>query len=149
MPHSRLQQAFETLMERAPSALFQRARALYLNKYPLDGRDSTSPLRLFISEESLDEQVVDGGQEGERLAVVSIKPITMALVHWQQPEPASTSTINSYFKDSWGLTAPQLSPISTPWFRDGGHQSLFTPPEGLIWVRSSPMPEREADAKND
>ena len=35
----RLQQAYATLMERAPSALFRKARQLYLNKYCLDGRE--------------------------------------------------------------------------------------------------------------
>ena len=42
----RLQQAYAALMDRAPSALFRKARQLYLNKYCLDGREPQGPLRL-------------------------------------------------------------------------------------------------------
>ena len=43
-----LQQAYNTLMAKAPGAAFQKARALYLNKYPLPQADSTVPLRLYV-----------------------------------------------------------------------------------------------------
>ena len=39
------------LMERAPSALFRKARQLYLNKYCLDGREPQGPLRLYVQQE--------------------------------------------------------------------------------------------------
>ena len=147
MPVTRLQQAFETLMEHAPSALFKKARALYLCKYPLDGRDSSSALRLFIAQEAIEEQVVGGGSEGERLGVLSIKPVTMALVHWQQAKPASAEAVKDYFQQQWGIDPPELSHQSDAWFREGGHQSLFNPPEGLIWVRSSPMPDQRNESQ--
>ncbi|MEB3157939.1 MAG: hypothetical protein VKK03_00595 [Synechococcus sp.] len=141
MVHSRLQPAFEALMQRAPSALFQKARALYLCKYPLDGRDCNSALRLFVAEETIDEQIVSGGSEGERLVTLSIKPLELALVHWQQSAPANDEDVNNYFQQTWGMEAPPCTPQAEPWFRQGGHQSRFNAPEGLLWLRSSPMPE--------
>lgn len=141
MAHARLQQAFEQLMQRAPSALFKKARALYLCKYPLDGRDCSSPLRLFITEEAVEEDIVTGGSEGERLATVSIRPVELALVHWQQAQPATEEQIKTYFQEQWGLEVPSLTPLQQSWFREGGHQSRFAAPDGLIWLRSSPMPE--------
>ncbi|MGC6483948.1 MAG: hypothetical protein ACON4T_10370 [Synechococcus sp.] len=139
MIHARLQQAFEGLMQRAPSALFKKARALYLCKYALDGRNCSSSLRLFITREAIDEQIVAGGSEGERHVTVSIKPLEMALVHWQHSEPASAEQIKDYFAQQWDLAVPTLQPQSESWFREGGHQSRFAAPKGLIWLRSSPM----------
>ena len=141
MAHARLQQAFEHLMQRAPSALFKKARALYLCKYPLDGRDCSSPLRLFITQEAVEEDIVTGGSEGERLATVSIRPVELALVHWQQAQPATEEQIKTYFQEQWDLEVPTLTPLQQSWFREGGHQSRFAAPDGLIWLRSSPMPE--------
>ena len=143
MPTARLQQAFESLMQRAPSALFRKARTLYLQKYPLDGRDCTSPLRLFVNDETIDEQIVAGSNAGERLAVVTIKPVQLALVHWQKPSAALASDIHAYFQEQWGMEAPALKPQDDPWFRNGGHQSLLRAPEDLIWLRRSPMPDTE------
>ena len=143
MPNARLQQAFETLMQRAPSALFKRARALYLSKYPLDGRDTDSKLRLFVSKEHVEEQIVAGGSEGERLAVVSIKPIELTLVHWHQAAPASQDAQQTYFMEQWGMDVPVLHPNEESWFRESGHQSTLIAPEGLQWVRSSPMPSSD------
>jgi len=143
MPNARLQQAFETLMQRAPSALFKRARSLYLSKYPLDGRDTDRKLRLFVSKEHVEEQIVAGGSEGERLAVVSIKPIELTLVHWHQAAPASQDAQQTYFMEQWGMDVPVLHPQEESWFREGGHQSTLIAPEGLQWVRSSPMPSND------
>ena len=38
-----LQQAYNALMVKAPGAAFQKARALYLNKYPLPQADGSAP----------------------------------------------------------------------------------------------------------
>jgi len=143
MPSTRLQQALETLMQRAPSALFKRARSLYLSKYPLDGRDTSSRLRLFISQENVDEQIVAGGSEGERLAVVSIQAIELTLVHWRHSSPASQEAERAYFRQQWDMDLPALQPREGSWFREGGHQSTFVAPNGLQWIRSSPMPTSE------
>ena len=50
-----LQNAYNALMAKAPGAAFPRARRLYLNKYQLPQSDEKHGLRLFVSEESLDE----------------------------------------------------------------------------------------------
>ena len=44
-------------MSRAPAASFRKARALYLNKYPLPQADEQSPLKLFVCDEQLTETV--------------------------------------------------------------------------------------------
>ena len=147
MVNVRLQQAFETLMQRAPSALFKRARSLYLSKYSLDGRDTTNQLRLFVSKEHVDEQIVPGGNEGERLAVVTVKPLELTLVHWHQPGPASQDAQKTYFKEEWGLELPTLQPLEGSWFREGGHQSTLVAPAGLRWLRSSTLPINDSPAE--
>ena len=45
-----LQQAYNALMVKAPGAAFQKARALYLNKYPLPQADGSALLRRKPSE---------------------------------------------------------------------------------------------------
>ena len=148
MTHARLQTAYEALMQRAPSPLFQKARALYLCKYCLDGRDSTSALRLFIAKERVEEAIVPGVNDGERLAVVSIRPECLALVHWHQPGPPTLEQASNYFQTQWGMELPDLTPHREPWFRMGGHQSQLTPPGDLLWLRSSPMPD-SAEGEKD
>ena len=65
----------------------------------------------------------------------------LALVHWQQAQPATEAQIKTYFQEQWDLEVPTLTPLQQSWFREGGHQSRFAAPDGLIWLRSSPMPE--------
>ena len=57
----RLQEAYEAFMAKAPGAAFQRARALYINKYPLPQNDEDHGLRLYVWNEQLDERVEAGG----------------------------------------------------------------------------------------
>ena len=52
-----LQQAYNALMVKAPGAAFQKARALFLNKYPLPQADGSAPLRLFVCDEQLEESI--------------------------------------------------------------------------------------------
>ena len=52
-----LQQAYNALMVKAPGAAFQKARALYLNKYPLPQADGSAPLRLYVCDERLEESI--------------------------------------------------------------------------------------------
>ena len=52
-----LQQAYNALMVKAPGAAFQKARALYLNKYPLPQADGSAPLRLYVCDEQLEESI--------------------------------------------------------------------------------------------
>ena len=141
MPSSSLQQAFAQLMQSAPSALFPKARRLYLNKFPLDRRDSTSALRLFVANGQVEEQIETASDNAtHRIAVLTIRPLKLALVHWLQAEPASNAAVEDYFTSHWQLDTPALEAQAEAWFREGGHLSLFTAPEGLIWERRSSLP---------
>ena len=137
--HPQLQVALEQLMERAPSALFKRARRLYLDKYPLDGRDCTSALRLFVAEERVEEWVEPDPEAAPsgQIAVVTTKPTLLSLVHWQQNDPASEQICSDYLQNTWGLDPTCFKAFNDPWFRDGGHQKQAQAPNGLIWIRRS------------
>ncbi len=137
--HPQLQVALKQLMERAPSALFKRARRLYLDKYPLDGRDCSSALRLFVAEEQVEESVEPDPEAAPlgRIAVVTTRPTRLSLVHWQQSDPASEQMCSDYLQGTWGLDPSFFKPLNDPWFRNGGHQRQAQAPDGLIWTRRS------------
>ena len=139
----RLQQAYAALMERAPSALFRKARQLYLNKYCLDG-----PLRLYVQQEKAEERIEPCLVEKEprRLAIYTVQPITLALVHWQQPDAAEPA-IQAAYLQQWGLDGIDLRAQNDSWFREGGHHSLLPAPSDLLWRKESLLPElsRELD----
>ena len=137
--HPQLQVALEQLMERAPSALFKRARRLYLDKYPLDGRDCTSALRLFVAEERVEEWVEPDPEAAPsgQIVVVTTKPTRLSLVHWQQNDPASEQICSDYLQNTWGLDPTCFKAFNDPWFRNGGHQKQAQAPDGLIWIRRS------------
>ena len=145
---NRLQQAYAALMERAPSALFRKARQLYLNKYCLDGREPQGPLRLYVQQEKTEERIEPClvEQEPRRLAIYTVQPITLALVHWQQPNAAEPVVQEAYLQQ-WGLGGITLQPQSESWFRQGGHQALLAAPSDLLWRKESLLPElsREQD----
>lgn len=138
---STLQEAYTALMSRAPGAAFRRARSLYLNKYPLPQQDQNGPLRLFVCQERCEEleQPAPDGVAHHRLVTLTCRPGELALVHWQQPKAAEPSLIAVYLRDTWGLEADalQLRTCDEPWFRDGGHQLRFNPPETLMDQQSS------------
>ena len=149
--HPELQVALEQLMQRAPSALFKRARRLYLDKYPLDGRDCSSALRLFVAEERVEEWVEPdpGAAASGQIAVVSTQPTRLSLVHWQQSEPASEQMCSDYLQHTWGLDPSCFKAINEPWFRNGGHQMQAHAPDGLILTRRSAFTaESSATAPN-
>ena len=144
----RLQQAYAALMERAPSALFRKARQLYLNKYCLDGREPHGPLRLDVQQEKAEERIEPRlvEQEPRRLAIYTVQPITLALVHWQQPDAAEPA-IQAAYLQQWGLDGIDLRAQNDSWFREGGHHSLLPAPSDLLWRKESLLPElsRELD----
>ena len=131
-----LQEAYTALMSRAPGAAFRRARSLYLNKYPLPQQDQNSSMRLFVGQEHCEEleQPAPDGVAHHRLVTLTCRPRELALVHWQQTDAADPSLISAYLRDTWGLDADalQLQDFDEPWFRNGGHQLRFTPPETLM-----------------
>ncbi len=142
-----LRAAFEDLMERAPSALFKRARRLYLDKYCLDGRDYSGPLRLFVAKEKVDEWVEPDPKAtpNGKVAVMTIRPTLLALVHWQQQEAASNKMCMEYLHDKWGLDHNNFMDATAPWFRNGGHQQQGKAPETLIWTRRTFYSEGKND----
>jgi len=136
-----LQEAYTALMSRAPGAAFRRARSLYLNKYPLPQPDQNSPLRLFVGQEQCEEreQPAPDGVAHHRLVTLTCRPRELALVHWQQTDAADRTLISAYLRDTWELDADalHLQECKEPWFRNGGHQLRFTPPETLMAQQSS------------
>ena len=137
----RLLEAYATLMSRAPGAAFRTARALYLNKYSLPQADEQTPLKLFVCDEQLTETVepIDGEDPQERLVTLRSTPGALALVHWQQTDPAPDDLVRHYFRQSWGLDPEPLilKAWPEPWFRNGGHQIRITPPTGLFVQRQT------------
>ena len=142
-----LQQAYNALMVKAPGAAFQKARALYLNKYPLPQADSSGPLRLYVCEEQLEESIqpANDGDPNHRLAILRSRPVQLAVVHWQQPDPPETEQLRSYLQNTWDLNTDELkiTALSDPWFRDGGHQSRFAAPDGLAWQQQTLLTLKE------
>ncbi|WP_232199880.1 hypothetical protein [Synechococcus sp. CC9616] len=136
-----LQNAYNALMAKAPGAAFPRARRLYLNKYQLPQSDEKHGLRLFVSEESLDESQhpAEDGEPHHRIVTLTSTPRELAVVHWQQPEAPEQADLQRWLDTAWGLDAEELTltPWPEPWFRDGGHQTRFQPPRGLIWQQHS------------
>jgi len=137
----KLQDAYQALMVKAPGAAFPKARNLYLKKYQLPQADESSELRLFVSEESLEEtqQPAGDGPEQHRIATLTSIPMQLAVVHWQQPEAPEQDKLRRWLKSVWDLEADQLTltPFAEPWFREGGHQTRFSPPDGVIWQQRS------------
>ena len=146
-----LQQAYNTLMAKAPGAAFQKARALYLNKYPLPQADGTIPLRLYVCDEQLEESIrpANDGHPNHRLAILQSRPGQLAVVHWQRPHPPGTEQLRCYLKNTWNLDADrlQITALSSPWFRDGGHQSRFAAPSQLSWQQQTLLTLKEGKEK--
>ena len=143
----RLLLAYTTLMEKAPGAAFRRARELYLNKYCVPQGNTDHPLRLFVCDEQSDETVVPApdGEPGHRLVTLTSRPGQLAIVHWQQTCPPTPPMLKSYLADEWQLNADELDLVvcTSPWFRDGGHQTRFTPPANLNYQQQSLLTLKE------
>ena len=142
-----LQQAYNALIVKAPGAAFQKARALYLNKYPLPQADGSAPLRLYVCDERLEESIqpANDGDPNHRLAILRSRPGQLAVVHWQQPHPPEPEQLRRYLQDTWSLNPDELEieALSTPWFREGGHQSRFAAPMGLGWQQQTLLTLKE------
>jgi hypothetical protein len=145
MPSQALTDAYGALLSRAPAPLFTRARQLYLNKYCLDGRSSQSPLRLFVVEGTLSEQVEVDQAAGPlgRIATLQSSTTELALVHWQQVEPPAEELIETYLQHNWQLKPDSVSPEQESWFRNGGFQLRIRLQQPLIWIRTSRYQETD------
>ena len=143
----RLQEAYAAFMAKAPGAAFQRARALYINKYPLPQSDGELGLRLYVWDEQLDERVeaANDGDPAHRLVTLRSQPGALAIVHWQQAEPPTPAQLQAYLAGTWDLKAESLilEPSSEPWFRNGGHQTRFRLPQPPTWQQQSLLTLRE------
>ena len=137
----RLIEAYAALMTKAPGAAFQRARSLYLNKYPLPQDEPDASLRLFVVDEQLEEtiQAAEDGNPSHRLVTLTSRPGALAIVHWQRADAPSTEQLESYLSSTWQLNPEHfnLQPFEQPWFRYSGHQCRLATPEGLIWRQRS------------
>ena len=112
----RFQLAFASLLQKAPSPLFPRARQLYLRKYCLEGAEAGS-LRTFLLEEETAEQ--DGGM------LLTVRARRFAVVHWQGPQ-LDAQRYRDYLQHRWDLEPDQLQTVAdTQWFRQGGAWAWF------------------------
>jgi hypothetical protein len=122
-----LLRALVPLLERAPAGLFPKARRLYFDKYPLDGRPQdldeaggTGPFRTFVLRETLGHQDTPERRPARRARQLAPKLHELALVHWQQVTQAPPESVVDYLKQRWQLEADHLEVMEDPWFRDGG-----------------------------
>ncbi|MEA5390660.1 hypothetical protein VB738_05215 [Cyanobium gracile UHCC 0139] len=123
---SSFQQAFERLLARAPGPVFPRARALYLQKYPLEG-ESGSEFRTFLLEEEIQESA--GG-------ALRIRALALAIVAWGQSR-FDPDAAGAYLERRWGLHPGDLQEVpGASWFRDSGAYGRFGTP--AVYERVAP-----------
>ena len=143
----RLQQAYAALMERAPSALFRKARQLYLNKYCLDGREPQGPLRLYVQQEKAEERI-EPAWWSKSLVAWRSTPCSPSPWRWCTGNNQRRQTERqAAYLQHWGLDGIDLQAQSESWFRQGGHHALLAAPSDLLWRKESLLPElsREQD----
>jgi hypothetical protein len=128
-----LLQALEPLLERAPAGLFPRARRLYFDKYPLEGRPQDLDLepapgrfRTFVVRETL-HQLVDPQDSRPAQPAANLqadlstsKLHELAVVHWHQPDHAPLEAVSRYLLEQWQLHPVALEVMHESWFRQGG-----------------------------
>lgn len=109
------QQAFERLLARAPGPVFPRARALYLQKYPLEG-EQEGDFRTFLLEEEIQESPA---------GALRVRARAMAIVAWGQSQVDAAAAV-AYLERRWGLRPHDLQVVEgASWFRDGGAYARF------------------------
>lgn len=126
-------EALEPLLERAPAAVFPRARRLYFDKYPLEGRPQDFALDpvdgrffTFVLRESIHDPGTSLSAKAARPAANqlnqadSCKLHELAVVYWQQPEHAPLSDVKRYLMEQWKLEPASLEVVQESWFRQGG-----------------------------
>ncbi|QVL54163.1 MAG: hypothetical protein KFB97_07700 [Cyanobium sp. M30B3] len=126
--------ALVPLLERAPAGLFPRARRLYFDKYPLEGRPqdldqapAPGPFRTFVLRETLgqadtqEDSGLGGRPQGAKLH-------ELALVHWQERKQAAPEQVLGYLRQRWQLEPANLEVMQESWFREGGAWVRLTLP---------------------
>ena len=120
------QQAFERLLARAPGPVFPRARALYLQKYPLEG-EADGAFRTFLLEEEIQESPA---------GALRIRALALAIVAWGQPCFDAVAAA-AYLEHRWGLRPADLQEVDgASWFRDSGAYGRFSSP--AVYERVAP-----------
>lgn len=124
-----LQQALVQLLAAAPAQIFPRARRLYFDKYPLEGRPTAldaaappaSPFRTFVLSERPWNAEPGDAVPGEDPAATS--PTggieSLAIVQWQATS-LDAEAARAYLAKQWQLQAVVLQPMPLSWFRGGG-----------------------------
>jgi hypothetical protein len=119
-------QAFERLLARAPGPVFPRARALYLQKYPLEG-EAAGAFRTFLLEEEIQESPA---------GALRIRALALAIVAWGQPR-FDVAAASAYLERRWGLRPGDLVEVpGASWFRDSGAYGRFSTP--AVYERVAP-----------
>ena len=81
---------------------------------------------------------VTDGVAHHRLVTLTCRPREL---HWctAADRRGRPNTDQRYLRDTWELDADalHLQDCKEPWFRNGGHQLRFTPPETLMAQQSS------------
>jgi hypothetical protein len=120
------QQAFERLLARAPGPVFPRARALYLQKYPLEG-EAEGAFRTFLLEEEIQESPA---------GALRIRALALAIVAWGQSRFDAVAAA-AYLDRRWGLRPGDLQEVDgASWFRDSGAYGRFGTP--AVYERVAP-----------
>ncbi|MFM9102032.1 MAG: hypothetical protein ACKOPS_12175 [Cyanobium sp.] len=118
--------ALVPLLERAPAGLFPRARRLYFDKYPLEGRPQEldqaahhPAFRTFVLRETL-SQPDTPERPAARAAAPAPKLQALALVHWHALNQAPREDVLDYLRQRWQLEPSSLEAMGESWFREGG-----------------------------
>jgi hypothetical protein len=120
------QQAFEQLLARAPGPVFPRARALYLQKYPLEG-EALGEFLTFLLEEEIQESPA---------GALRIRALALVIVARGQP-CIDREAAAAYLDRRWGLQPHDLQVVEgATWFRDGGAYARFAAP--AVYERAAP-----------
>lgn len=120
------QSSFERLLARAPGPVFPRARALYLQKYPLEG-EPQGDFRTFLLDEEIQESPA---------GALRVRALALAVVAWGQPSFDATAAA-AYLEHRWGLRPHDLREVEgARWFRDAGAYGRFGTP--AVYERSAP-----------
>lgn len=128
------QSSFERLLARAPGPVFPRARALYLQKYPLEG-ESQGDFRTFLLEEEIQESPA---------GAVRIRALALAVVAWGQP-CFDAAAAAAYLERRWGLHPHDLQEVEgASWFREAGAYGRFCTP--AVYERVAPTSLLSASA---
>lgn len=129
-----LLQALGPQLERAPAGLFPRARRLYFDKYPLEGRpdeldlaDASAPFRTFVLRETLG-QPESSQPNARRSGTPAPKLHELALVHWQEVDQPSAEEVMGYLRQRWQLEPARVEAMQESWFREGGAWTRVTLP---------------------